>query len=70
MQDGSALLQRARLPAIVADAAHWVLTTQGLALTGEFLIDEQVLAANGVTNLDSYLATPGAVPALDLFVEP
>lgn len=70
MQDGALLLQRARSPEIVADAAHVVLTSTGLSVSGEFLIDEDVLAASGVTNFDSYLASPGTEPALDLFVEP
>lgn len=69
LEGGETLLQQARTPDIVADAAHHVLTQRDLALTGEFLIDEQVLRAAGITDFDRYLAAPGAKPALDLFVE-
>lgn len=69
LQDGEALLQRARTPRIVADAAHYVLSQRDLSLTGEFLIDEQVLRRAGVLDFDGYLAAPGAKPSLDLFVE-
>jgi citronellol/citronellal dehydrogenase len=68
MADGHSLVEHARTPEIVADAAHHVLTTAGQSLTGEFLIDEDVLSAAGVTDFSVYSATPGITPALDLFV--
>lgn len=70
MQDGAQLLRHSRSPQIVADAAHHILTTTGLVWTGEFLVDEQVLASAGVTNFDIYATIPGNTPELDLFVEP
>lgn len=51
---GQAARQHARSPAIVADAAHWVLTQPSRALTGQFLIDEEVLRGAGVTDLSRY----------------
>jgi citronellol/citronellal dehydrogenase len=46
--------RRARLPAIVADAAWYVLTRPSRSLTGRFLIDEDVLEENGVTDFSQY----------------
>lgn len=46
--------RRARLPAIMADAAWWVLTQPARAMTGQFLLDEDVLRKAGVTDLAKY----------------
>ena len=46
--------RRCRLPAIVADAAHWVLTQPAGELTGQFLIDDEVLKRSGVTDFAKY----------------
>ena len=46
--------RRSRRPAIMADAAHWILTQPPRTLTGQFLIDAQVLRAAGVTDLSPY----------------
>lgn len=43
-----------RSTAIVADAAHWILTQPSRACTGRFLIDEEVLRESGVTDLSRY----------------
>jgi citronellol/citronellal dehydrogenase len=50
---------RARKPEIMADAAYAVLTSDARELTGQFLIDDEVLARSGVTDLDRYAVTPG-----------
>ncbi|MFT4030130.1 MAG: NAD(P)-dependent oxidoreductase [Protaetiibacter sp.] len=47
-------LARARKPEILADAAHAILTTPSAQLTGQLLIDDEVLAATGVTDLTPY----------------
>ncbi len=46
--------RRARLPTIVAHAAWCVLTRPSRSLTGQFLIDEDVLKENGVTDFSQY----------------
>ncbi len=46
--------RRARLPAIMADAAWWVLTQPARGLTGQFLLDEDVLRKSGVTDFAKY----------------
>ena len=57
-----------RKPEIMADAAHAVLT-KGLEYTGRFLIDEDVLREEGVTDFARYAAVPGATPKRDLFLD-
>jgi citronellol/citronellal dehydrogenase len=46
--------RRTRLPAIMADAAYAVLTQPSRAATGQFLIDDEVLKASGVTDFAQY----------------
>lgn len=57
-----------RTPEIMADAAHAVLTTPSRSRSGQFLIDEQVLAEAGVTDFERYAVKPGAPLAPDLFL--
>jgi citronellol/citronellal dehydrogenase len=45
---------RTRSPAIMADAAYAILTRPSREMTGQFLIDEDVLRQAGVTNLSRY----------------
>jgi citronellol/citronellal dehydrogenase len=59
-----------RKPEIMADAAHAVLGRDARQHTGNFYIDEQVLAAEGVTDLDPYAVVPGNRQFLpDLFLD-
>lgn len=53
-----------RTPAIMADAAHVVLTSNAKLYSGRFLIDDEVLAAHGVTDLSVYKKAD--VPDVDL----
>jgi short-subunit dehydrogenase len=43
-----------RKPEIMADAAHAILTTEDRTLTGQCLIDEELLRERGITDLDHY----------------
>jgi citronellol/citronellal dehydrogenase len=45
---------RTRSPEIVADAAHAILTRDARACTGQFLLDDDVLRAAGVTDFSKY----------------
>ena len=57
-----------RTPEILADAAHVILT--GTSRTGEFLVDDEVLASVGVTDLDKYAVVPGTTDfLLDFFLD-
>ncbi len=68
---GDEALASSRSPAIMADAAHAVLVRDPRSCTGRFLLDEQVLAEEGVTDLDRYRAVPGSGPLeTDLFLDP
>ena len=67
---GEQMMAASRTPDIMGDAAHWILTQPSRDLTGQFLIDDEVMARAGVTDLDRYAVTPGAELMPDFFVEP
>src|SRR6056297_3824320 len=58
-----------RKPAIMADAAHYILTPPAGETTGNFFIDDDVLTAAGVTDFDQYAVDPDQELAVDLFVD-
>jgi citronellol/citronellal dehydrogenase len=62
--------ERGRTPEIVADAAHWILTQDSRASTGNFFIDEEVLARAGMNDLSGYAMMPGEPLQMDFFLEP
>jgi citronellol/citronellal dehydrogenase len=61
-------MKRCRKPEIMADAAHAILSRPARACTGNFFIDDEVLAAEGVTDLASYAVSPGTPLMPDFFV--
>ncbi|MCW4602883.1 NAD(P)-dependent oxidoreductase [Janibacter indicus] len=63
---GEEVVARSRTPEIMADAAHAVLTRDPRECTGNFLIDDEVLAQEGVTDLSPY---GGQDLELDLFLD-
>lgn len=65
---GDHSMARARRPEIVADAAHVVLSTSSRELTGQFLIDEEVLRGAGVSDFSAYADVPDAELLPDFFV--
>ncbi|HIV70182.1 MAG TPA: NAD(P)-dependent oxidoreductase [Candidatus Aquabacterium excrementipullorum] len=58
-----------RLPQIMADAAHDILSSPSRSRTGHAFIDEDVLRARGVSDFSTYLVTPGVTPIIDLFLD-
>ena len=62
-------IQASRKPQIVADAAYLILTSDSRATTGRFFIDEDVLRAAGITDLEQYAVTPGARLHADIFLD-
>ena len=63
-------LNKCRTPAILADAAYLILTADARASTGNFFIDDDVLRAAGVTDLDRYAVVPGTKDLIaDFFVD-
>jgi citronellol/citronellal dehydrogenase len=65
---GEAAMNQSRTPEIVSDAAHAILTRPAAECTGNFFIDDEVLAEEGVTDFEQYRAGTGE-PAVDLFLD-
>jgi len=65
---GSEMVKRSRKPEIMADAAFEYLRTEPGALTGKFLIDEEVLRAAGIGDLEVYAVDPGQTLQPDFFL--
>ena len=51
---GDQMMRASRKPEIMADAAHAILTKPSREFTGNFCIDDTLLAAEGVTDFDRY----------------
>jgi len=58
-----------RKPEIVADAARAILTRDSRSCTGNFFLDEEVLATEGVTDFSRYAVHPGSPLLPDLFLD-
>jgi citronellol/citronellal dehydrogenase len=62
-------LVNCRTPEILADAAHAILLRDARQATGNFYIDEEVLAHEGVTDLTRYAVKPGSPLLPDIFLD-
>ncbi len=61
---------KCRRPEILADAAYFILTSDAQTTTGNFFMDDTLLAEHGVLDLDRYAAVPGTKDLIpDLFVD-
>jgi citronellol/citronellal dehydrogenase len=59
-----------RRPEILADAAHIILGRESSACTGNFFVDDEVLASVGISDLDKYSVIPGTQDfLLDFFLD-
>jgi citronellol/citronellal dehydrogenase len=67
---GEAMLRKSRRPEIMADAAYAMLTKPSRDYTGRFMIDDDVLAAEGVTDFSAYRYDPEQPLMIDIFVDP
>jgi citronellol/citronellal dehydrogenase len=65
---GEVLMKMSRTPDILADAAYYILTKPSDVCTGNFFLDEEVLAKEGITDLGHYSVVPGAQLYTDLFL--
>ncbi|MGD2186241.1 MAG: NAD(P)-dependent oxidoreductase [Desulfobacterales bacterium] len=65
------LFKNCRKPEIMAEAAYQILITESRQLTGQTLIDEQILRERGVTDLDRYAVDPANADKLlpDFFLD-
>ena len=55
-------------PEIMADAAYAIFNRPARDCTGNFFIDDEVLAAEGVTDFEKYAVSPGTPLMPDFFV--
>jgi citronellol/citronellal dehydrogenase len=61
--------EHGRKPEIMADAAHIILTRPSREASGNFYIDDEVLASAGITDLAEYSVDSGAELLPDLFLD-
>jgi citronellol/citronellal dehydrogenase len=59
-----------RTPQILADAAHIIFNRDAKDCTGNFFVDDELLASEGITDLEKYSVTPGTKDfLLDFFLD-
>jgi citronellol/citronellal dehydrogenase len=59
-----------RTPEILADAAYVILNRESKDCTGNFFVDDEVLASVGITDLEKYSVVPGTTDfLLDFFLD-
>jgi len=59
-----------RTPEILSDSAYIILTRDSKECTGNFFVDDEVLASEGITDLDKYAVVPGTTDfLLDFFLD-
>jgi citronellol/citronellal dehydrogenase len=66
---GDALAKMSRSPEILADAAYYIFSKPSASCTGNCFIDEEVLAKEGITDLEKYAVVKGGKLYPDLFVD-
>ena len=65
---GEAAIRKSRKPEIMADAARAILRRPSRQCTGNFFLDDEVLASEGCNDFDEYAVTPGESLVPDLFL--
>ena len=59
-----------RTPEILADAAYIILNRDSASCSGNFFVDDEVLASEGITDLEKYSVVPGTKDfLLDFFLD-
>ena len=59
-----------RTPEILADAAYVIFNREATECTGNFFVDDELLASEGITDLEKYSVTPGTKDfLLDFFLD-
>jgi len=59
-----------RTPEILADAAYIILNRESASCSGNFFVDDEVLASEGITDLEKYSVVPGTTDFLpDFFLD-
>lgn len=67
---GEQAIKGCRKPEIMADAAHIIFNKVARENSGNFYIDDEVLAGAGINDLSGYAIDPNASLMPDFFVEP
>jgi len=63
-------LDKCRTPEILADAAYLILTSDAKTTSGNFFIDDELLAKHGIIDLEKYSVVPGTKDFIpDFFVD-
>ena len=65
---GEAIMRASRTPEIIADAAYRIFQKPAREFSGNFLIDDTFLVAEGITDLDRYRVDPSIALQPDFFV--
>ncbi|MCI4677682.1 NAD(P)-dependent oxidoreductase [Rhodoblastus acidophilus] len=65
---GEQIMRASRKPEIMGDAAYAIFTSPSRAATGQFFIDDVLLASRGVKDFDAYRVDPTSPLAPDFFV--
>jgi len=59
-----------RTPEILSDAAYIILNRESKGCTGNFFVDDELLASEGITDLEKYSVVPGTKDfLLDFFLD-
>ncbi len=69
MPGGEQLVKMSRKESIMADSAYIILNRDSRSCTGNFFIDDEVLANEGVTDFEQYAVEPGNGLLPDLYVD-
>jgi citronellol/citronellal dehydrogenase len=66
---GEAAMAKSRTPEIMADAAYAIFRRDSKVATGNFYLDDEVLAEEGVTDLSQYQNGDGSELVQDIFLD-
>ncbi|ELT94611.1 hypothetical protein CAPTEDRAFT_225857 [Capitella teleta] len=66
---GAELLNMSRKPNIMSDAAYIILCKDSATTTGNFFLDDEVIASAGITDFDQYNYVKNPSLAVDIFVD-
>jgi citronellol/citronellal dehydrogenase len=66
--EGARRMRHARKPEIMADAAYAIFTSSARVLTGQFLLDDEMLMRSGTTDFASYQVEPSVPLQIDMFI--
>lgn len=65
---GDKMVEMSRKPAILADAALFIVSRESKTCTGNLFTDETILAEEGITDLEQYAVNPGTALQKDLYI--